>query len=171
MKRIIMALAVLALVAPGLGHADTTYEPAYEMGPQGGDDNNTIMADPATGEMTVLRHQVAGVTGGLGCGGSGGYASFKVAHTGENVTGVTVHHSDTIVDPYTWISVSVKQDGDYLATHVERGLIVGEGEITVTLPEAASGDMEILFGIQVSSACPNVDGGTAIFHAVDVIEG
>ena len=171
MKRIILAVAVLALVAPGLGQAEqTSYRPAYALGPQGGDANNTFMVDPETGEMTVIRHQLAGISGGLGCGGSGGFANFKVNHSGTNIREVSVQYQDAIIDPYTWINVGVRQGTEYVGTQVQRGLTTGHGQVRVLLAKPVSGDIEVWFGIQVSSACPNIDGGTALFTAVHVFE-
>lgn len=169
--RIVLFVASLALLAPGIGHADTTwYHPGdYALGPQGGDDNNTFMVDESTGEVFVLRHQLAGITGGLGCGGSGGFAFLQVKHKANTpVKFVTVTYDEATVDPYTFVKASVRKGGSYLATTNVRGPVLGTGTFRVTLRKPATGTLTVWFGIEVTSACPNVDGGRAIFTGVGV---
>lgn len=168
MKRLLLLAALLSLAVPLGARADSkTYVAPYQAGPQGGDMWNVYMTDPATGRMTVLRANPAGVSGSLGCGGSGGFSSFAVTHEAATpVTSVTVAYDDGLVDPYTFFSVSVRQGGDFLATRVVRGPIAGSGTVALTLSAPATGTLTAWFGIQVSSACPNVDGGTAKFTSV-----
>jgi hypothetical protein len=169
----IVALLALTLLVPISGHAaSTTYGPPWAMGPQGGDANNYFDRNQDTGQMTVLRVQAAGISGGLGCGGSGGFSNFAVNHPAAGATAVTVAFSDAIVDPYTFIHLSVRDGSSFLGSASVQGPIVhpvlGATSLTLTLPEASTGPIEIWFGIQVTSACPNVDGGTATFTSVAV---
>jgi hypothetical protein len=169
----IVALLALTLLIPATGHATTTeYVAPYAMGPQGGDANNYFDVHPDTGRMTVLRVQAAGISGGLGCGGSGGFSNFAVAHPDAGATAVTVSFSDALVDPYTFIHLSVRQGSSFLGSASVQGPIVsgvvGASSLTLTLPEASTGPIDIWFGIQVTSACPNIDGGTATFTSVAV---
>ncbi len=168
MKRLVLLAAVLAIVAPvNVLAAPATYSAPYLAGPEGGDQYNQKSRNLATGEMTVLRINPAGISGGLGCGGTGGFSNFLVKHdAAEPVKTVTVAYTDAIIDPYTWITVSVRQGEGFLGTQVERGIIAGDGTVTLTLRSPASGPLDIWFGIQVASACPNVDGGTATFTSV-----
>lgn len=167
MKRFVVMAALAALVVPTGAHASVSYSAPFLAGPQGGDQYNTVMADPATGDMTVLRVNPAGLSGGLGCGGQGGYANFIVNHdAAEPVTKVSVAYSDALVDPYSWIVVNVRQGDLYLYSEVRQGIQLQEGTLTVTLPEAATGSLTVWFGLQVASACPNVDGATATFDSV-----
>ncbi|HEX9775186.1 MAG TPA: hypothetical protein VGB83_06370 [Actinomycetota bacterium] len=183
MKRLVLLVGALVLAVPSAGHAaPTTYTPAYGLGPQGGDGNNTFVVDETTGEMAVIRHQLTGVNGTLGCGGQGGYAYFEVAHEAASaLESVTVTYTDAVVDPYTFIRLGLRQDGDFLGSTDIRGPIVsagqglsdldlGDGTITVTLDDPdlppVTGEVVAWFGIQVSSACPNIDGGSALFDSI-----
>jgi hypothetical protein len=172
-RLMIVALLALALLIPSAGHAaTTTYSAPYAMGPQGGDANNYFDVHPDTGQMTVLRIQAAGISGGLGCGGSGGFSNFKVNHPDAGASVVTVTFAEAIIDPYTFIHVSARQGDSFLGNASVQGPIVhpvlGATSLSLTLPEAATGPIEIWFGIQVTSACPNIDGGTARFTSVAV---
>lgn len=171
MKRLVVILAAAAmLAAPAGARAGTTsYEPgSYALGPAGGDQWNRSMADPATGEMTVVRANPT--PGAFNCGGAGGFANFAVGHTATATTRVVVSYADAIIDPYTWINVGVRQGDGYLASTVARGLTLGDGDVTVDLPAPASGPITVWFGIQVASACPNVDGGHATFTSVTITD-
>lgn len=170
---VIFALLAVALVVPSTGQAaDVMYEAPYAAGPQGGDANNHFVRDPETGEMAVLRVQLAGISGGLGCGGSGGFSYFSQTHQAPGATKVTVNFTDAIIDPYTFVHVSVRQGESFLASKGQQGLIlhpvIGASSVTVELGEPSTAPIEVWFGIQVTSACPNIDGGRAIFSSVTV---
>lgn len=168
-RRMLVCGALAASMIPGAAHASTTtVAPPYLSGPRGGDQYNNVIADPNTGEMTVLRVNPTGPSGGLGCGGSGGYANFEVdlASAPAGLQSVTVSYSQAVVDPYTWINVGVRQDDHYLGSRVERGVLAGSGTVTVPVSGGHAGAMQVWFGIQTASACPNVDGGHAIFDSV-----
>lgn len=171
-RRLFVLLALAALAVPSAANASTTtYHAPYQQGPAGGDTYNTIMADPATGDMTVIRLNPAGISGGLGCAGSGGFTNFEVTHTATTaVTSVVVSYTQAIVDPYSWIDVAVRQDDQFLGARVERGILAGDGSVTLTLPSPATGTITVRFGLQVSSACPNIDGAHATFTSVAINE-
>lgn len=169
----IVALLALVIVVPVSGRAaETTYTAPYTMGPQGGDTNNHFDVHPDTGQMTVLRVQAAGISGGLGCGGSGGFSYFSVTHPSPGAQSVTVSFTDAIIDPYTFIHVAVRQGSSFLTSKGLQGLIVhpvvGATSLTVNLGTPSTDALEVWFGIQVTSACPNIDGGTAKFTSVAV---
>lgn len=168
MKRLSILLA-LAVLLPAGARADTTIRPPFALGPQGGDMWNRVIIDEKTGEMTVLRAQPAGISGGLGCGGIGGFANFEVEPVIADdapIGVVTVTWADAVVDPYTFVNVGVRKDGNFLESRIVRGPLTGMGGATVSLDEPTSGTLEIWFGIQVASACPNIDGGRARFTSV-----
>lgn len=171
-RRIAPLLALMVLLVPsGARAATTTYTPTYGLGPAGGDQFNLVERDAATGEMSILRYNPVPANSGLGCGGTGGWATFSIAHTaGSAIQSVTANYSEAIVDPYSFMSVSVYQNGRFVDTKVVRGPILEDGTLTLEPRTAATGDVEILFGLQVSSACPNVDLARAVFDSVTVVE-
>ncbi|GAC1418249.1 MAG: hypothetical protein NVSMB57_12980 [Actinomycetota bacterium] len=168
-RRILVCGALAATMVPGGASAATTsLAPPYKAGPQGGDANNYFSSDPSTGDMTVVRLAFQGPSGGLGCGGSAGFSNFAVDTTApEALKTVTVHYKMAVTDPYTWINVGVLQDGHYVNSEVRRGILAAEdGAVTVDVKGAHAGPLTIWFGLQVSSACPNADGGRATFSSV-----
>ncbi|MGH2829168.1 MAG: hypothetical protein ACRDJM_01660 [Actinomycetota bacterium] len=170
-RRIVASLALCAFtIVPSTGRASTvTYGPPYQIASQGGDEFNIIEADPATGEMTVLRVYPFGINNGLGCSGEGGFANFQVVHAAATpVKVVTVTYDGSLIDPYSWINVGVRQGGGFITSVAVRGPIAGTGDVALTMPPGVVGPVSIWFGIQVSSACPNVDGGHAVFTSVGV---
>lgn len=172
-RRIALLLALAAVLVPVGAHAETTtsYYPAWGLGPQGGDQWNQYQRNADTGELLVLRVNPAGISGGLGCGGVGGYSNFEVAHNAEGaVNKVSISYTDALVDPYTFINIGIRQGANYLTSKVVRGPLLGDGTIDVGVPNA-TGAITIWFGIQVASACPNIDGGRAIFKEVRIEEG
>lgn len=172
-RRTILLLAVLALLVPSAARASTTsYGPPYGNGPSGGDEYNDIERNGTTGEMSILRYNPVPANAGLGCGGSGGWANFEIPHTASSpITKVTVDFRDAIVDPYSFMSLSVYQNGSYVDTEIVRGPVLGNGAIVLEPRTAATGDVVIWFGLQVSSACPNLDIARAVFTGVTVTEG
>jgi hypothetical protein len=159
-------LALAAVAIPGISSAGVivTVAPPWAEGPQGGDQYNHFTRNTASGELQVLRVNPAGISGGLGCGGTGGFSYFKHAVTsGDPVTSVEVFYKDAIVDPYTWMKAVIVKDGAYVGRADTRGPVLGNGSIDVRLSSAVAPPFEVRFGIEVASACPNIDGGRAIF--------
>ena len=156
---VLLAATSLALV-PG-ARADEGFTP----GPSGGDGQNYKSADPATGRVTVIRHNPA--PGAVNCGGSGGYAYLQAARTSNGADTIVVRYAEAVVDPYTWISVEVLDGaGRWVGSARSRGPIVTpEGVIEVGLDEPVT-SVIVNVGLQVASACPNVDGGTVRFTSV-----
>lgn len=165
----VLFVAILAIaVMPVPGHAlAQTYGRPFAAGPQGGDQFNLIQADAATGDMTVLRVNPAGISGGLGCGGSGGFANFEVTVPSPSVIAeIAVLYDSALVDPYTWINVGVRRGSNFVASRVQRGILVGGGTVVVRPEVPVQAPVTVRFGIQVASACPNVNGGHAVFTQV-----
>lgn len=176
-RHLAVAAALAALAAPSLGRAttQTTYEPpSYAAGPKGGDAFNVVMVDPPSGSVTVVRANPVPTNAGLGCGGVAGFGNLKVTHTATGaLRQVTVAYEDAVVDPYTFFNVGVRQGSGYLGSKEVAGAAVGSGTITVDLTglsPAPTGTIEVWFGIQTSSACPNFDGGRARFPRVTIDE-
>lgn len=171
-RRIAPLFALMVLLVPSVSQAaTTTYERPFANGPSGGDSFNTIERDGSTGEMSIFRFNPTPVNGGLGCGGSGGWARFEIAHTAaSNITAVAVDYSMALIDPYSFIVVSVYQDGAFVDTKVVRGPILGDGTVLLEPRTAASGDVSIWFGLEMSSACPNIGFAQAVFESVTVTE-
>lgn len=161
--KLLLALAAVALVAvvPG-AHADE----GFVAGPSGGDGQNTKIVDPPSGRVTVVRHNP--VPGAFNCGGSGGYAYLRAARQANGADEVVVRFTDAVVDSYTWITVQVLDgSGRWLGSGISRGPLASvDGTMTVPLDEAVSGSVMVNVGLQVASACPNVDGGTVRFTSV-----
>lgn len=162
--------AMAALLALSVAGADpATYAPPFTAGPSGGDAFNYRSVDPQ-GRITVLRAYPQ--PGAFNCGGAGGWATFVVSHPASGSEGaVGVLYADAVWDGYTWLTVLVRDgDGSWLGSAQVRGPGVGDGTMIVELDRApaAGTQMTIQFGIQVASACPNVNGGTARFTAVSV---
>lgn len=172
-RRLAVLAALLALAAPSTAHAtDTSYGAPFAAGPKGGDPFNIVHADAASGEMFVVRANPVPTNGGLGCGGSGGFANFAVSHSALTpLQSVTVEYEDAVIDPYTWINVGVRQGADYLDSVVVQGIVAGSGDVIVDVSDlAATGEVTVWFGLQVASACPNVDGGAIRFISVTFTE-
>lgn len=176
-RRLRLALGValaLALASGGGATAgsDVVYGPPFDLGPAGGDQWNHVSADPA-GRVTVGRvHPVPAL---IGCGAGAGYAHLQVVHpVSEPVSSITVHYAEALVDPYVFLSVGVTDEqGQWLGTAKQRGVIAGEGSVAVPFTSAGAGTpthLTIRFGLEVASACPSADAGTVRFTQVVVHE-
>lgn len=164
----IAATALLATSSPAT--AATTYAAPYESGPSGGDQYNHIEASPDDGTVTVLRANPT--PGAISCGGSGGFAYLRVAHpVTASVTSAVVAYDAATTSPFTWISVEARDSTGYIGSGRIRGPMAADaGRLVVTFDRApVVGDtLTVDFGLQVASACPNVDGGTVHFPEVSI---
>jgi hypothetical protein len=172
-------MTVAAVAAPGVsaslpqaqaGVAGAQYGPPYQAGPQGGDQFNTVTVDPGQGTVTILRaYPFVGV---FNCGGTGGYGSLKVTPTLRvPVQTVVVAYANSGWDGYTWLMVLVRDaSGNWLGSKQVRGPTAGSGVVSVPLATTVTpgSTISVQFGLQVASACPNVDGGTVRFASVSV---
>lgn len=179
MKRLLLAaLASVALVPSGAHAATTTYTAPYAAGPRGGDQFNLVEVDTTNGRASILRVQPPIPTGGLGCGGRGGYVTFEVRGITQPVTSASVTLEEAAWNPFAWVTLSVVvTDGPgapyFLGTTKVRGPAAGPSTIGLDI---APGDVvpagttqTIRFGLEVASSCvPAVDGGTARFSSVSV---
>ena len=108
----------------------------------------------------------------FGCPSNGGFVTLRVVHhVVAPVRSVKVDYSNAMIDPYSFLTVGVKQGNRYLGSKEVRGPIEGSGSVVVplVLGRARRGStLHIDFGVEVSSACPNVDGAVAQFDRVVV---
>lgn len=178
-RTMIMVAAVLALVAlPAAEHGgDAVYAPdQFEAGPEGGDQFNLIQRGD-DGRITIVRaYPVPSV---ISCGAAGGFSTYRITHTAAEPVGhVSVAWSQAAVDQYTFATVSVKdvETGAFIGSHAERGPIVNTGHFDVEVDwpgqhddqDPHSRDLQIDFGVQLTSACPSADAGTMRFDSVTV---
>jgi hypothetical protein len=172
MSRVLAAavagVALLALQGPATGAPAKTYKAPFAIGPSGGDSDGYASADPQ-GRVTVFRMYPA--PGVINCPGEGHYATLKVVHklTGP-VRKVTVAYEQALVDPYVHVSVSVRDAaGRYIGNEKPAGL-TNSGTIVVPVhwDKAVRGPLQVIFGLEIATACPHVDGGTINFTSVTV---
>lgn len=181
MRRFLLAaLAVAALAPVGAQASTTTYGAPYLAGPRvspSADQFNYVNADPATGRLAVFRLQPPIPTGGLGCGGRGGYATFEVQGITRPISKVTLSVDEAAWNSFAWVTLSViATDGSgarYLGTQKVRGPGAGPStvELAITPEEQVPVGItqSVRFGMEVSSSCvPALDGGTVRFPSVVV---
>ncbi len=178
MKRSFTVLAVFLLAAASTmpARADTTYGPSqYGSLTTGGDAFNRHFSDPSKGQIAVVR--VNPIPGAVNCGGVGGYAYYTISHTVTTpVTEVRARFTDALVDTYAWLTLSVVDAARPYATTKRAGPLLGDGTLVVPATDPLGNGvpvgqtMSIRVGVEVSSACPNVDGGMATFPEVTVVD-
>ena len=170
-KRIAVLVALAALIVPGSARADTVWyypsaETPYALGPDGGGEQSTTRErDPATGTATAIQHNAAGISGGLGCIAEGPFTTFEVTHNAP-AEWITITFADALVSPYSYVKASALGDnGLFLKTVNLRGAVLGSGTIRLG-PLDTDGPVTARFGVEVTSACPSIDGATATFTGV-----
>lgn len=144
------------------------HKPPYGKSVQGGDEMNLIHVDKQAGEIFIGR--VFPFPGFVGCQPESlaGWANFKLRHAGRaRAQGVVVRFDRAFLDPYSFVNVLVEDDaGRWLGSKTIQGPGADEsGRIKVNLrrPERP---LTISFGVQLSSACPQVGGVSARFPSV-----
>ena len=172
--RIAVVAAVLSLMLTSGAVAagtETTYQPPYAAGPQGGDSFSQRSANTADGRVFVARAYP--IFNPIQCGPGGAFARLQVDHTITSaITKVSATFSEAAVDPYTFVSLAIRDSkGNWLASTRTRGPIVDGGTITANLfkPSPKAGQVvTVQFGLDMASACPHVNGGTAKFTSITV---
>jgi hypothetical protein len=187
-RRLLLAVLGLALVVSTSpvqagGAGGTTYKAPFTQGPSGPDPKvdqwNYLSADPATGTITVVRYNPT--PGAFNCAGNGGYDYLRVTHTvTDPVSTVTASYGQAALDGYTWVKANVSYVDSagvtqWLGAAEQRGPLAADGSAvpgTITVPldfsPPAGTAVTIDVGLQVASACPNVDGGTVQLQQVTV---
>jgi hypothetical protein len=164
----VTAVALLAFQGPSTAAPAKTYTAPYAIGPSGGDSDGYASADPQ-GRVTVFRaYPMVGV---INCPGAGHYATLKVVH---KITGpvhkVTAAYDNTFVDPYVHVSVGVRDaTGRWIGLAKPAGL-TGSGNVVVPVrwDKTVRGPLQVIFGLEIATACPHIDGGTINFSSVTV---
>ncbi|MFP5224467.1 MAG: hypothetical protein ACLGH3_02740 [Actinomycetota bacterium] len=163
MRKFMAAAAMLALLVPGIGQAETlTYSAPYDGIHQGGDAVNYISGSKDTGSLQIVRIAAGSPSGSLGCVGRGGYIELEqtVGGAGDAIATIEADYSDALVGPFGFVKVAVRKDGKPLQALVVRGPIYEAGTLSLTLtdlagnPSPVEGPLEIWFGVEVSSSCP-----------------
>ncbi len=176
MKRALVLVTAAALLVAGAvdGTAagpHTTFSPPYAMGAKGGDEWNSVSAEPANGRVTVGR--ASPTPGAFNCAGAGGFATLRVTavDTGP-VTSVTVAVDQLVADGYTWVTLLVRDGaGRWLGGNKRRGPVAGSATLSTPVewsPALIGTKLTVDVGLATASACPNVDGGTARFASITV---
>ena len=167
-----LAASASFATAATAGHSSTTrYAAPFRLGPTGGDQFSYHSADP-NGTVTVGRAYLA--PGVINCTKGGPYAKLIVRHHAtEPVRRVVVTYDSAALDNFTFATVGLRNPhGRWYGSKTVRGVLEGSGSITL-VPDPQSGDFPrtliVEFGLQQSSACPNVDFGTIHFTGVRVV--
>jgi hypothetical protein len=157
-----------ASVAPA-GTRTHTYKPPFKQGDQGGDSSNYVYTDPSSGQVMVLRAYP--VFNPFTCGGSrGGWATLRLPlEVQQGIASVEVDYDNAVVDPYSFLTVTVKKGDRFLGSKDIRGPVTGSGKVVVPLQfgKAKKGATIVIdFGLEVPSGCPNVQAAMAEFTTV-----
>ena len=166
----VLALAALVTAGPATAGSHRVYHAPFKVGPSGGDSFSYHSAG-SDGTVTVARAYP--VPGAINCTKGGPYAKLLVLHRATRpVRSITVTYDSAMVDPFTFVMLGLR-DGHrrWFGSATQRGMVAGNGVITLH-PDLRQGRMPrtltIEFGLQQSSACPNVDEGTIHFSSVEV---
>ena len=161
-------LAVGLLASPSGAAPAKTYTAPFALGPAGGDSSGYASADPQ-GRVTVMRAYPA--PGPISCPGDGHYATLKVVH---KVTGpvrkVTAAYTQALVDPYVYVSVGVRDaKGRWIGSTKAAGLTdSGDVVVPVRWDKSVRGPLQVIFGLELSTACPHADAGTINFVSITI---
>lgn len=164
-----VALALVAARPDSESRDVASFEPPYAEGSSGGDSSNLLHADDE-GRIVVARaHPVPSF---LSCDAFAGWQNFRIDHDAtEEFGNVHVALADVVLDPYTFISVAVHDAaGEFIGSAKVRGPLTGEHRLDV--PITWNGDgfepqaVQLDFGLELTSACPSADAGTARFTSV-----
>jgi hypothetical protein len=173
-----LGLAAAAVAAVGLvvaGPADAakdkgkSYAAPFKVG-AGGGDSFSYHSATADGNVTVARAYP--LAGAINCTKGGPYARLFVKHHATKpVRKVVVSYDSAAVDNFTFVMIGLHDTkGHWYGTTQVRGFVTGTGQ-AVLKPDrqpARPGTLVVEFGLQQSSACPNVDAGTIHFSKVQV---
>jgi hypothetical protein len=168
----VLAATLVPPAAQGAAKKAATYEPPYKAGPSGGDEFNHVEADPASGNMAVLRF-FPGIPPVVGCTPepAAGWAMFRVKHkVKQPVSKVTLDYTAAL-DAYSWITVGARDaKGEWLGVRKRQGPSAEEGTLTAKLfDKPKPGEtITIEFGLQLGDACPQVGEAAAMFPSVTV---
>ena len=173
--RIAALLLVLSLVlVPGAhaaGKGKKVYSAPYQEGPTAGDQWAMSTANTDDGRIFVGRAYP--IFNPISCAPGGGMAKLQVTHkVTKKISKVSAAYDFAAVDPYTFVTLSVRtKKGKWLAGTRQRGPIVGSGVIEAPLFDGSpkrGKKVLVQFGLEMASACPQVNGGSAQFTEITV---
>ena len=148
-------------------------KPPFELGPQGGDQYNEISADRETGRIEIMRAYPN--PGPFGCPDShAGWANFKVRQRlKRRLRHVAVKYENYDGDGYTFLTVTVKRGKRSIGFRSLQGPAVAEsGRLRAKLRKwPRKGKIRVLFGLQVSSSCPQGEAATVTMPQVNIRMG
>jgi hypothetical protein len=162
------AAGLVALQAPSTAAPAKTYAPPFALGPTGGDSRGYASADPQ-GRITVGR--VYPAPGPISCPGDGHYATFKVVHkVTAPVRKVRAAYTEALVDPYVYVTIGVRDaSGRWIASRKTGGATdSGTFDLPVHWDRTVRGPLQVIFGLELSTACPHADAGTIRFTSLTV---
>jgi len=169
---VVLAAFSVPPAAQGAAKKGAVHEPPYKAGPSGGDEFNHVEADPASGNMAVLRF-FPGIPPVVGCAPepAAGWSMFQVKHkVKQPVSKVTLAYTAAL-DAYSWITVGARDSkGEWFGVKKRQGPLAEEGQLTATLfDKPRRGEtITIEFGLQLGDACPQVGEASAMFPSVTV---
>ena len=164
----VAVVSLVALQAPSHAAPSKTYGPPFALGPSGGDADGFKSADPG---CRIIVGRMYPAPGPISCPGGGQYATFKVVH---KVTGpvrrVSAAYTEALVDPFVYVSVGVRDaTGRWIASRKVGGAIdSGTFVVPVRWDSTVRGPLQVIFGLELSTACPHADGGTIRFTSLTV---
>ena len=161
-----VALTLITLPVPSSAAPSRTYVAPFSAGPSGGDGFSYHSA-AADGRVVVARTYP--LVGPISCPSGGAYSSLSVRHSlGAPVRKVTAAYTEAVVDPYVYLTVGVRDaTGSWLGSKKTAGA-KGSGVVSVPVRWSGKvrGPLQVIFGLEVSTACPHADGGTVRFTSV-----
>ena len=83
---------------------------------------------------------------------------------------VTAAYTQALVDPYVYVSVGVRDaTGRWIGSTKAAGLTdSGKVDVPVRWDGTVRGPLQVIFGLELSTACPHADAGTINFTSVTV---
>ncbi len=157
--------------ASAASHGSRTYQAPFKLGPSGGDQFSYHNAS-TDGSVTVGRAYP--IPGAINCVKGAPYAKLQVPITvTKQVRKVVASYDSSAIDNFTFAMVGLRDKSlnRWYGTKTDRGFVTGSGTITLK-PDRQQGEfprkLTVEFGLQQSSACPNVDAGTMHFTSIQV---
>ncbi|HYI44520.1 MAG TPA: hypothetical protein VE174_03540 [Actinomycetota bacterium] len=180
LRRLASVSLVLGLVASGLVATPAggqqakrqviQKKPPYKMGPTGGDEFNEIQADPDSGRISIVR--LYPEPGPVGCPDShAAWANFKVVQKlkKRRIRHITARYGDFEADGYTWLTITVRQRGESIGYRSLQGPAAAQGGVlrAKLWKWPRKGKLTVLFGLQVSSNCPQGEASSVSIPQVN----
>jgi len=181
MSRVVRLLAavgcavalVAAMPADAAPAKARSFGAPFKIGPSGGD---SFSYHSATSDGTITVARVYPIPGAINCTKGAPYAKllvqFRATHA---VRKVVATYDSAAIDPFTFIQVGLrdaaKSNHHWYGLKTVRGAVTGSGTVTLKpyMPEGPFPKVLVVeFGLEQSSACPNVDEGTIRFSKIEV---